>query len=153
MLVEEPLGWTLEAEKFSTNCQHCLCDVSVPVPCYTCSTAVFCSDTCRDVAWSRYHARECGVLALCIAAALNNFCILTVRALAREHVSRILELSRDTRGPDIEHGTTCDNMEVYSGADLMNGLNLVHHLDTTEDDDQIMRTLGLIDENNISRNR
>ena len=87
---------------------------------------------------------ECGVLALCIAAALNNFCLLTVRALAHGDVSQILEISRDTaRGPDIEHGTTCDNMKIYSGADLLNGLNLVHHLDTIEDDDQIMRTLGL----------
>ena len=45
---------------------------------------MFCSDTCRDEAWTRYHARECGILALCVAAALNNFSIIAVRALASE---------------------------------------------------------------------
>ena len=40
-----------------------------------------------------YHARECGLLALLVAAALNNFCLLSVRALARYSLSRVLELA------------------------------------------------------------
>ena len=142
ILVEEPLGWTLEAEHFSTHCQHCLCEVSVPVPCRGCCSVVFCSDTCRDESWTRYHARECGILALCVAAALNNFSIIAVRALARSHVSEVLRVARATCSPDIEHGTTSDQMGVYSGEDIVTGLNLVHHSHTLSQDDQLMRTLG-----------
>ena len=36
LLVEEPLGWALEVQKFSTNCQHCLEPVAVTVPCRGC---------------------------------------------------------------------------------------------------------------------
>ena len=139
ILVEDPLGWTLEAEKFTSNCQHCLCEVTIPVPCSTCTAAVFCSDTCRDDSWSQYHARECGVQALCVAAALNNFCFLSLRALARMHVSQLLDM--DTCRPDIEHGTTCDDMMIYRSDDIRNGLNLVHHSETVSTDDKIMRTL------------
>ena len=142
ILVEEPLGWTLEAENFSSHCQQCLCEVRVPVPCRSCCSVIFCSDTCRDEAWTRYHARECGILALCVAAALNNFSIIAVRALCRSHVSEILKMARVTCSPDIEHGTTSEKMGVYSGEDIMTGLNLVHHSDTLTDEDQLMRTLG-----------
>ena len=144
ILVEEPLGWTLEAEFFSSHCQHCLCEVSVPVPCSKCCSVVFCSDTCRDEAWTRYHARECGILALCVAAALNNFSIIAVRTLARSHVSEVLRLARVTCSPDIEHGTTSEEMGVYSGEDIVTGLNLVHHSHTLSQDDQLMRTFGEI---------
>ena len=144
ILVEEPLGWTLEAEYFSSHCQHCLCEVSVPVPCRKCCSVVFCSDTCREEAWSRYHARECGILALCVAAALNNFSIIAVRALARSHVSEVLRLARVTCSPDIEHGTTSEEMGVYSGEDIVTGLNLVHHSHTLSQDDLLMRTFGEI---------
>ena len=79
-----------------------------------------------------------------MAAALNNFCLLSVRALARYSLSRVLELAAsldrcgylDTRvdniyniytalstistllSPDIEHGTTSAGMESYSGEDI-----------------------------------
>ena len=36
LLVEDPLGWALEVDKFSTNCQHCLDPVTVIVPCSGC---------------------------------------------------------------------------------------------------------------------
>ena len=142
ILVEEPLGWTLEAEHFSTHCQHCLTEVSVPVPCRDCCSVVFCSEACREEAWTRYHARECGILALCVAAALNNFSIIAVRALARSHVTEVLKVARDTSAPDIEHGTTSEEMGVYSGEDILTGLNLVHHSHTLSQEDQLMRTLG-----------
>ena len=40
-----------------------------------------------------YHARECGLLALLVAAAVNNFCLLSVRALARHSLAQVLELA------------------------------------------------------------
>ena len=57
-------------------------------------------------------------------------------------MKEILELTKDTCTPDIEHGTTCSDMGTYNGDDIMNGLNLVHHSETLSSDDQIMRTLG-----------
>ena len=59
-------------------------------------------------------------------------------------MKEILELTKDTCTPDIEHGTTCSDMGTYNGDDIMNGLNLVHHSETLSSDDQIMRTLGII---------
>ena len=42
LLVEEPLGWALELEKFSSHCQHCLGPVAVTVPCRGCVRKVDC---------------------------------------------------------------------------------------------------------------
>ena len=135
------------APKKTTVC--CCLDISLSNSkcvnaCRKCCSVVFCSDTCREEAWTRYHARECGILALCVAAALNNFSIIAVRALARSHVSEVLRLARVTCSPDIEHGTTSEEMGVYSGEDIVTGLNLVHHSHTLSQDDQLMRTFGEI---------
>ena len=62
LLVEEPLGWALEVEKFSSHCQHCLGVVTVTVPCSGCTTVMFCSQECRQAAMALYHQKECGMM-------------------------------------------------------------------------------------------
>ena len=132
LLVEDPLGWALEVDKFSTHCQHCLGLVSVAVPCPGCSSIVFCSTACREEGLNLYHNRECGMMGILAASALNNFCLLTVRAITRSTVRQILDISQ-------EQGEGSDAEEFYDGADLRTGLNLVSHEVSTED--QLMRTL------------
>ena len=41
LLVEEPLGWALELEKFPSHCQHCLASVTVTVACRGCVRKVY----------------------------------------------------------------------------------------------------------------
>ena len=49
-----------------------------------------------------------GILA---ASALNNFCLLTVRAITRFGVQQIIELSRDKT----------EDVDIYDGTDLRTG--------------------------------
>ena len=51
---------------------------------------------------------------LLAAAALNNFCLLTVRAITRYSLQHILELSRDQGGKP-------EPLDVYDGAALSTG--------------------------------
>ena len=63
------------------------------------------------------------------ASALNNFCLITVRAITRSTVQQILEISLESS----------EDEGLYDGADLRTGLNLVSHEVSTED--LLMRTL------------
>ena len=57
-------------------------------------------------------------------------------------MQELLSLRDSLQPPDIEHGTTvAGKEEVYSGADLRTGLNLVHHSDSLTSEDLFMRTL------------
>jgi len=141
VLAEDPLGWALEVEKFGTNCQHCLGQISVIIPCQYCTSVAFCCVECKDQAMADYHGRECGLMGVLAASALNNFCLLTVRALARYTAKDILDMKSDMKPPDIKHGKTEASMGLYDSSDIRTGLNLVHHSEYLGQDDTIMRTL------------
>lgn len=141
VLAEDPLAWALEIEKFGTNCQHCLGQISVIIPCPGCPVVAFCSVKCKDEAMEGYHARECGLMGILGASALNNFCLMAVRSLTRYNVKEIIDMKIDMKPPDIEHGKTVENMRLYESSDIRNGLNLVHHSEHLETDEMIMRTL------------
>eukprot|EP00095_Tigriopus_kingsejongensis_P005207 maker-scaffold408_size180710-snap-gene-0.32 protein:Tk05207 transcript:maker-scaffold408_size180710-snap-gene-0.32-mRNA-1 annotation:"hypothetical protein KGM_11275" len=57
--VETPIVHYLYKERFMSNCTHCFKSVVVPVPCYGCSSIIFCSLKCRALAWTSYHRQEC----------------------------------------------------------------------------------------------
>jgi len=141
VLVEDPLGWALEVDKFGTHCQHCLGQIALLIPCPGCTSVMFCSVECKDAAMNDYHSRECGLLGILAASALNNFCLMAVRAMAKYSAKEILEMKSDLKPPDIEHGKTEDNMTRYDSSDIKNGLNLVHHSEHLEPDEVIMRTM------------
>ena len=90
-----------------------------------------------------YHGRECGLMHLLAASALNNFALMAVRAVARHTAEELLAIrSRLEAEPNTCFGTTSEAFaEVYRGDDLRTGLNLVHHSDDLDTDEKILRTL------------
>ena len=89
-----------------------------------------------------YHARECGLMRLLAASALNNFALMAVRAVARHTAKELVAMrSRLEAEPDTCWGTTSEAAEVYKGDDLRTGLNLVHHSEDLDTDEKILRTL------------
>ena len=49
----------LWSEYLASHCSNCLRTVTAPVPCYTCSLVIFCSDHCRVLANKTFHQYEC----------------------------------------------------------------------------------------------
>jgi len=49
----------LPGEYAGKHCYQCFAATEAPVPCYRCSSALFCSRECRDKAWQQYHWAEC----------------------------------------------------------------------------------------------
>ena len=90
-----------------------------------------------------YHARECGLMRLLAASALNNFSLMAVRAVARHTAEELVALRCQLEvEPNTYWGTTSEAFaEVYRGDDLRTGLNLVHHSEDLDTDEKILRTL------------
>jgi len=142
LMAEEPLGWALEVERMGTHCQHCLGQVLVIVPCPSCTSVAFCSRTCMQAGLDLYHRRECGLMRLLAASALNNFALMAVRALARHTAEELVAMRCKLEAePNTCWGTTSEAAEVYRGDDLRTGLNLVHHSEDLDTDEKILRTL------------
>jgi len=142
VMSEEPLAWSLDVERTGTYCQHCLAPVLVIVPCPRCASVAFCSRVCMEAGVSQYHRHECGLVKLLAASALNNFCLMAVRAVARHTAKELVKMkNRLETEPDIEWGKTKEGMEVYSGQDLRTGLNLVHHTQDLDVEEKILRTM------------
>ena len=49
----------LPGEYAANHCHQCFAATEAPVPCCRCSSVLFCSQTCRDTAWQKYHWAEC----------------------------------------------------------------------------------------------
>ena len=119
-----------------------LAQVLVIVPCPACTSVAFCSRTCMEEALVKYHARECGLMRLLAASALNNFALMAVRAVAQHTAEELVAMrSRLEEEPNTSWGTTSEAAEVYKGEDLRSGLNLVHHSDDLDTDEKILRTV------------
>ena len=139
VLSEDPLGWALDVERSGTHCQHCLAQVAVIVPCPRCASVAFCSQACMEAGLALYHRHECGLSRLLAASALNNFCLMAVRAVARHTAAELVELRGRLEGaPDIQAGAGGVE-EPYRGEDLRTGLDLVHHDHDLEPEERIHR--------------
>jgi len=58
LVVEEPVGAVLYADKFGTNCDNCFKKLRASVPCRKCAGVVYCKEACRDEA-APVHKYEC----------------------------------------------------------------------------------------------
>lgn len=89
LIVEQPYSWTLTGEALSEHCLHCCAYVTAPVPCNQCTTVSFCSEECRDEAWSLYHRLECSILNHILhSTELSRMAWLVYRTVAKAMISR-----------------------------------------------------------------
>ena len=73
---EQPVVSFLWSEKLLSHCTLCLAPVRSPIPCFTCSCVVFCSQDCRAEAWKTFHQYECKVKSLNTILKNNIFLFL-----------------------------------------------------------------------------
>lgn len=68
----------------------------IPVPCSGCSSAAYCSSSCRSISWSTSHALLCGAAALeKFAAAQNEAFWLAAKAVAQMTLGALKEARED----------------------------------------------------------
>ncbi|XP_046393127.1 SET and MYND domain-containing protein 4-like isoform X2 [Ischnura elegans] len=103
----------LKEDEKQRRCHFCSDSLLAPVPCASCTHAIYCSCKCRDDAWDQYHSYECGYK---ILSDLGWPPMLSIRALLRagnELAKSIMPLLRDDGGPKDEKkiGSVDDSSE------------------------------------------
>lgn len=60
LFVEKPFAFVLIYNEDHDICANCCASVGdVPLPCFSCTTTVYCSSRCQKDAWKTYHQWEC----------------------------------------------------------------------------------------------
>ncbi|XP_057321694.1 SET and MYND domain-containing protein 4-like isoform X2 [Microplitis mediator] len=81
LAVQQAYVSNLFPEKFYTHCIYCLKQTWAGIPCDKCAYAIYCSETCRQAAWSSHHEIECQVVGPLIAMGMNNLGLMSLRLL------------------------------------------------------------------------
>lgn len=84
---EKPYAKILLSNKKYTHCHHCLKLCYILIHCTNCTTAMFCGDNCKNVAWKQYHKYECPLLSTFIDLELGKLQLMALRVAicARQH--------------------------------------------------------------------
>lgn len=91
--VEKPYTNILLYNFYLTHCHHCLQVSYNLIPCYECPLTLYCSKTCRDDAWKRYHQYECSLLDTLHSIESTKLQLLALRVVlcARKDFPQILK--------------------------------------------------------------
>lgn len=57
--------------------------LGLPIPCSRCALISFCSEKCRDLAWSMHHKFECDILGILRLAGVSITCLMALRVLTQ----------------------------------------------------------------------
>lgn len=83
LIIEKPFASVLLPRHLETHCYHCFKRVSVPLPCYQCSTVRYCSDACAKESWDSYHYVECQYLDLIHGSGIGGNAHLALRIITK----------------------------------------------------------------------
>ena len=131
ILLERAYASVLLPEYRWSHCHHCISRAVSTIPCVQCSSALYCSETCRSQAWSTYHRAECLCLDMIYVSGVGKFGHLALRTVAVETLEQRLaykqKLDAGENGgvPDILKG--CDENGKYVAGDHNAIYNLVTH--------------------------
>ncbi|NWR78627.1 SMYD4 protein, partial [Centropus unirufus] len=126
-------------------CHHCLRQLLASVPCYKCSYAKYCSQSCAAVAWEQYHQTECSLGALLLT--LGVFCHVALRTVLLAgfaEVSRLVEWSHggeeDLDSPGIPG---CNDSGRYQSS-YQAVFNLLPHAEKHSPEHKFLCTLSVV---------
>ena len=148
----------LWSEYLASHCSNCLRTVTAPVPCFTCSLVIFCSDQCRILANKTFHQYECKAVEAMTSAYQNVF--VAYRAISQKPLKYFLEHQGMFAKYDYHRGGGCYEYEYesdsesgdtdldsedeshelgrsYHSDDYQNLYNLVTHSDKSSEADQL----------------
>lgn len=91
-------AWDTRVTNMDLYCHRCLRQLLASVPCRGCSYAKYCSQSCADVAWERYHRTECSLGALLLT--LGVFCHVALRTVLLAGFAEVSRLVERSHGGD-----------------------------------------------------
>ena len=93
LAVEKPFVLLL-VNHYLSHCHECVSLSYNLIPCKGCTSALYCSQTCRDQAFQKYHKYECSILATIRYLELDKLKILPLRIafLVKDHYNEIASL-------------------------------------------------------------
>ena len=110
----------------SQTCHHCFNTLQTPLPCTTCTRALYCGLKCRDTAWKQ-HRFACKLTDYFDSAGLSVICHLAYKLVSGHPPAWFQEHKSFWATPDQRSGETCDRKEEYLSTDYRNVFNLVTH--------------------------
>ena len=148
----------LWSEYLASHCSNCLRTVTAPVPCFTCSLVIFCSEQCRILANKTFHQYECKAVEAMTSAYQNVF--VAYRAISQKPLKYFLEHQGMFAKYDYHRGGGCYEYEYesdsesgdtdldsedeshelgrsYHSDDYQNLYNLLTHSDKSSEADQL----------------
>ena len=108
------------------TCHHCFNSLQTPLPCTTCTRALYCGLACRDTAWKQ-HRFACKLTDYFDSAGLSVICHLAYKLVSQHPPAWFEEHKSLWATPDQRSGETCERKEEYLSADYRNVFNLVTH--------------------------
>ncbi|CAH0400812.1 unnamed protein product [Chilo suppressalis] len=83
LVQEEPYFKLLLKSQYLFACSYCLSRDSNLFPCSNCCFALYCSNECKDKAWSDYHMTECKLMATIIEMQFTKLEFLALRTVIK----------------------------------------------------------------------
>ena len=139
--VDTPSIVWLSNGRSHSNCLHCLASCPLPLPCPSCTSALFCSSVCRTKALESYHRFECKLGLADLAneeerrkletSTVASGLFMVLRALTQESLEyfwdRKERIDKEIKG---ERDKTGD--KEYRSTDYIRLLGLVKHPETDQ---------------------
>lgn len=144
LIIEKPFASVLLPRHLETHCYHCFKRVSVPLPCYQCSTVRYCSDTCAKESWDSYHYVECQYLDLIHGAGIGGNAHLALRIITKAGYKFLKDFRQEIQdglyhSDSRESGCRLDG--CYVSSDYLPIYCLVTHSEDRSISDLFRRTL------------
>lgn len=135
LIVERPYTSVLLPDHYSTHCHQCLTKTTAPLPCPHCPLVLYCTETCRDDSWRKYHHIECPYLGIMHAIGIAH---LAFRIIVTTGLKELLDFRARSSASD----NTVDKESYDFGYKSVH--DLLHHTDDMDTEDLVQYTLGAI---------
>lgn len=144
LVIEKPFASVLLPEHLETHCYHCLRHVTVPLPCYQCSTVRYCSEACAKQSWDSYHSVECQYLDLIHRAGIGGNGHLALRIITKAGYEFLKEFRQEIQQGLCESDSResgCRRDGSYVSSDYLPIYCLVTHSEDRSIGDLFRRTM------------
>ncbi|KDR23054.1 SET and MYND domain-containing protein 4-like isoform X2 [Zootermopsis nevadensis] len=120
LVVEKPFASVLLPDCYWTHCYNCLQPSQSLLPCYHCSTVMYCSEKCRTSSWDNSHYIDCPMLDILQKLKIGNMSFLALRIVilvCKCQDIQSLITSLEDEGKCIDRNRGFNNNGTYSSSD------------------------------------
>ncbi|CAL7933345.1 unnamed protein product [Xylocopa violacea] len=102
LVVEKPYSLMLISDNIRTHCSNCLEQSWANIPCNYCTYAMYCSEECKAMEWTKYHDAECAVFPSMLKMNFGKIDLLSLRLAiqAVREATSIEELRKELKEVD-----------------------------------------------------